>query len=132
MPDHDLSKQDTPSEALTHDIIGAAIAVHRQLGPGLLESLYERAMGIELERRHMPFRSQVPVPTSYRGAPIGEFYADLIVAESVIVELKCVTSFTNAHLAQMLTYLANANLRLGLLINFNASVLWRGVKRVVR
>ena len=126
-----MSDHNTPSEALTHDIIGAAIAVHRHLGPGLLESLYERAMCVELDRRHMPFRSQVPVPTSYRGTPIGDFYADLVVADSVIVELKCVTSFSNAHLAQMLTYLANANMRLGLLINFNASVLWRGVKRVV-
>jgi len=128
-----LSRElDFPNEALTHAIIGAGISVHRQLGPGLLEALYERAMCVELERREIPFRSQVPVPLTYCGAPIGDYYADLIVDDRVIVELKSVGAIQNAHLAQILTYLTITKLRLGLIMNFNAPVLHRGVKRVIR
>ena len=121
-----------PGAMLTRDIIGAAIEVHRALGSGLLEALYERAMCIELDQRAIPYRSQVPLLTKYRDKPIGDYYADLIVADSVIVELKCVTAFSNAHVAQLLSYMETAQLRLGLLINFSAPVLWKGVKRVVR
>ncbi|HET9986979.1 MAG TPA: GxxExxY protein, partial [Kofleriaceae bacterium] len=124
--------RELPADALTHEIIGAAIEVHRHLGSGLLEALYERAMCIELEHRKIAFRSQAPILTRYRGDPIGDYYADLIVADSVIVELKCVTAFNNAHVAQLLSYLESAQLRLGLLINFAAPVLWKGVRRVVR
>jgi GxxExxY protein len=121
-----------PSDVLTHSIIGAAIQVHRALGPGLLEALYERAMCVALERREIPFRSQVPIPMTFEGQPIGNYYADLVIADRVIVELKSVGKLQNAHLAQMLTYLRITNLRLGLLINFNEPVLHQGVRRVIR
>jgi GxxExxY protein len=129
----DYSRElEVPTEKLTRRIIGAGIEVHRHLGPGLLEALYERAMCIELERCGIPFRSQVAIPITYRGAAVGDYYADLIVADRVIVELKSVATFNNAHLAQLLSYLTITNLHVGLLMNFNAPVLWKGVKRVIR
>jgi GxxExxY protein len=121
-----------PNEQLTHTIIGVAIEVHRHLGPGLLEAIYERAMQIELDHREIPYRAQVPVPMLYKGEPVGDFYADLIVAGRVIVELKAVSALNNAHLAQVLSYLGATRLHLGLLINFNEATLVKGVKRVVR
>ena len=121
-----------PNEQLTHDIIGVGIEVHRHLGPGLLESIYQRAMQIELDRRSIPYLAQAPVPMTYKGAPVGDFYADLIIAGRVIVELKAVSELNNAHLAQLLSYLGATGLHLGLLVNFNAATLVKGVKRVVR
>jgi GxxExxY protein len=121
-----------PDEQLTHAIIGVAIEVHRHLGPGLLESIYERAMQIELNRRELPYRAQVPVPLTYKGDPVGDFYADLIVADRVIVELKAVSALHNAHITQLLGYLGATRLHLGLLINFNVALLVKGVKRVIR
>jgi len=98
-------------EELTHSIIGAAIEVHRHLGPGLLESIYERALMYELGIRKIPFRSQVAVPMTYKGEPVGDYYADLIVAERVIVELKAVSELHNAHVTQVVSYLRATNLR---------------------
>jgi GxxExxY protein len=121
-----------PNDQLTHSIIGAAIEVHRHLGPGLFESIYDRAMQHELAMRGIPFRSQVAIPMTYKGTAVGDYFADLIIAERVIVELKAVTALHNAHVTQVLSYLRATNLRLGLLINFNAHVLVKGVKRVIR
>jgi GxxExxY protein len=121
-----------PTEQLTHAIIGAAIEVHRHLGPGLLESIYERALQLELNRRAIPYRAQVPVPMTYKGDAVGDFYADLVIGERVIVELKAVSTLHNAHITQLLSYLGATGLRLGLLINFNAPTLVKGVKRVIR
>jgi GxxExxY protein len=119
-----------PNEQLTHTIIGAAIEVHRHLGPGLSEAIYERALQLELAFREIPFQSQVAIPMTYKGAPIGDYFADLIIAERVIVELKAVTALHNAHISQVVSYLRATNLHLGLLINFNAPVLVKGLKRV--
>jgi GxxExxY protein len=121
-----------PNERLTHAIIGAAIEVHRHLGPGLSEAIYERALQIELAFREIPFRSQVAIPMMYKGAPIGDYFADLIIADRVIVELKAVTALHNAHVSQVVSYLRATNLHIGLLINFNAPVLVKGVQRVIR
>ena len=121
-----------PDEQLTHAIIGVAIEVHRHLGPGLLESIYERAMQLELNRREIAYRAQVAVPMTYKGDPVGDFYADLIIADRVIVELKAVTALHNAHITQVLGYLGATGLHLGLLINFNVPLLVKGVKRVIR
>ena len=117
---------------LTHAIVGAAIEVHRHLGPGHLEALYQRAMERELARRAIPFRAQAPIAVTYKGDPIGDAVADLIVDDSVIVELKAVTEIHPVHVAQVLGYLRATNLRQGLLINFNVPVLWRGVRRLIR
>jgi GxxExxY protein len=121
-----------PNERLTHAIIGAAIEVHRHLGPGLFESIYERAMAHELAVRGIPFRSQVAIPMTYKGVPVGDYFADLIIADRVIVELKAVAALHNAHVTQVVSYLRSTNLHLGLLINFNTPVLVKGVKRVIR
>ena len=116
---------------LTGAIIGAAIAVHRELGPGKLESVYERALAIELRARGVPFRAQVPVPMLYRGESVGDFFADLIVDRKVIVELKAVDALRSVHRAQVLSYLRATELELGLLINFNVRVLKDGVRRLI-
>ena len=118
-------------DPLTHEIIGAAIEVHRDLGPGLLESVYEDAFCIELEERCVEYQRQRQVQLLYKGRNIGDLYADLVVSNTVIVELKSVEALKPIHTAQLLTYLKLTGLRTGLLINFNVSVLKKGVKRVV-
>ena len=116
---------------LTGRIIGAAIAVHRELGPGKLESVYERALAIELRAQRMAFRTQVPIPMLYRGESVGDFFADLIVDHKVLVELKAVDALRSVHRAQVLSYLRATGLELGLLINFNVRVLKDGVRRLI-
>ena len=119
-------------DAVTHEIIGAAIDVHRHLGPGHLEAAYERALCLELERRSIEFAAQVPIPLMFKGDRIGDYYADRIVRGCVLVELKAVAALGNVHFAQVLSYLAATKLRHGLLMNFNVPVLTRGgVKRVI-
>jgi GxxExxY protein len=112
-------------------IIGCAIEVHRQLGPGLLESVYESALCIEFQANDVGYRRQVGVPLYYRGHRISEHRLDLIVAESVVVEVKCVTRHDPVHVAQLLTYLRITGIHVGLLINFNTAVLRHGIRRVV-
>jgi GxxExxY protein len=118
-------------DKLTERIIGCAIEVHRQLGPGLLESIYESALCVELEWEKIPFQRQVALPIEYRGRPLGEYRLDLIVEELVVVELKSVERFEPVFEAQLLTYLRLAKLRVGLLINFNSRLLRDGIKRYV-
>jgi len=120
------------SEPLTESIIGAAIEVHRHLGPGLLESVYEECMCEELRLRSMPFKCQIELPVVYKGRETGGKYRiDLIVADEVLVELKAVERLLAVHEAQLLTYLRLTGKRVGLLINFNVSVLHRGIMRRV-
>lgn len=120
------------SEALTEGIIGAAVEVHQQLGPGLLESVYEECMCQELRLRDIPFLAQVELPVVYKGRETGGTYRiDLIVADEVVVELKAVERLLSVHDAQLLTYLKLTGKRVGLLINFNVPVLHRGIIRRV-
>ena len=113
-------------------IIGAAIEVHRHLGPGLLEQVYEAALCHEFSLRDIPFRRQHPVPIYYKNVALGsELYLDLLVAETVIVDLKAKEQILPIDKAQMLTYLRLCDLRLGLLINFHSLTLKNGVVRVV-
>ena len=112
-------------------MIGAAIEVHRVLGPGFLESVYEEALAIELTLRGIPFARQVVASVGYKGRSVGEQRIDLLVADTLVVELKAVESLVPIHLAQVLSYLKATNLRLGLLITFNVGVLQRGIRRVV-
>lgn len=114
-------------DKLTERIIGCAIEVHRQLGPGLLESIYESALCVELEWEKIRFQRQVALPIEYRGRPLGEHGLDLIVEDMVVVELKRVERFEPV----LLTYLRLAKLRVGLLINFNSRLLRDGIKRYV-
>lgn len=115
---------------LTEQIIGAAIEVHRALGPGLLESAYEECLCRELALRGIPFERQRPLPVEYKGTKLDCGYRlDLLVAHAVVVELKAVGSIEPIHEAQLLTYLKLGGWKLGLLINFNVPVLKDGIRR---
>ncbi len=117
---------------LSGAIIGAAIAVHRELGPGLLESIYEHCLAKELRALGIPFTQQHPLPVIYKGERLDlGFRVDMIVDHRVIIEIKAVDQLHDVHFAQLLSYLKLADHRLGLLINFNEAVLKRGVQRVV-
>ncbi len=117
---------------ISGQIVDAAVRVHTRLGPGLLESVYERVLAYELEKRGLAVERQVPVPIAYDDIRFEEgFRADLIVAKSVIVELKSVETMAPVHGKQLLTYLRLMDYRLGLLINFGAPLLKDGIKRIV-
>lgn len=116
---------------LTERIIGLAIEVHRTLGPGLLESVYESALCIELAAAGLSCERQKLLVVSYKGKPIGDFRADLVVENSVLLELKSVERHDPIFEAQVLTCLKISGLRLGLLINFNTRLLKDGVKRLI-
>jgi GxxExxY protein len=116
----------------TAPIIGAAIEVHRHLGPGLLESAYEECLCHELHLRGIDFRRQVDLPVEYKGLKLDCGYRlDLIVHEEVVIELKCVGRVLPVHEAQLLTYMMLTGKRVGLLINFNVPLLTRGITRRV-
>jgi GxxExxY protein len=117
---------------LTEKIIGCAIEVHRQLGPGLLESTYEAALAIELESAGLHFGRQLKYPVLYKGREIGEYRLDLLVENEVVVEIKSVERFDPIFEAQLLTYLRVTGKRVGLLINFNSRLLRDGIKRFIR
>lgn len=110
-------------EALTARILGAAIAVHRILGPGFVESVYHRALERELGTAGLSFRTEYEVVIWYDGIKAGEHRLDLLVADQVIVELKTVSQFSSAHYAQVRSYLRACQLRVGLLLNFGDAVL---------
>ena len=116
---------------LSYKIIGAAIEVHRTLGAGLLESVYEDALCIELDERNISYERQKRIRLDYKGKPIGNLIADLVVENRIIVELKAVRALEPVHTAQLLTYLKLMNIGTGLLINFNVVVLTDGIQRVV-
>ena len=112
-------------------IIGAAIEVHKTLGPGLLESAYETCLAIELAHLEIPFERQRAVPITYRGTAIEAAYRlDFVVCEEIVLELKAVDRLDPIHTAQVLTYLRLTGLKLALLINFNVPLLREGVKRL--
>ena len=117
---------------VARDVVDAAYQIHAKLGPGLLESVYETVLAFKLERRGLRVRRQVPVSIVYEGIRFDEgFRADLIVENEVIVELKSVEAVAPVHKKQLLTYLRLADKRLGLLINFGASLIKEGITRVV-
>ncbi len=117
-------------DELTEMIIGAAIEVHRILGPGLLESIYEEALTIEMGLRGIPHQRQVEVDVQYKGHVIKGQRLDILVAGQVIVELKSVAQLPVVAMAQVLSYLKATGLKRGLLINFGASRLVEGIKRI--
>ena len=119
-------------DSLTERIIGCAIEVHRQLGPGLLESVYETPLCIQLAKSGLQFERQRVIPLRYDGIYVGDYRPDLIVEGEVIVEVKSVLRFEPVFVAQMLTYLRITGLRRGLILNFNKAVLTAGIKRVTR
>jgi GxxExxY protein len=121
----------TESE-LTERIIGAAIEVHRQLGAGLLESIYEECLCYELNQKGLRFQRQVHLPINYKGIKLESAYKmDLLVEDTVVVEIKATEGTLPIHAAQVLTYLKASQKRVGLLINFNVPVLKHGLQRIV-
>jgi GxxExxY protein len=118
-------------DPLTEKIIGCAIEVHRQPGPGLLESTYESALCVEFELADLNFQRQLVHPITYKGRTIGEHRLDLVIENAVILEIKSVERHEPLFDAQLLTYLGITSLRRGLLINFNSRLLKDGIKRFV-
>lgn len=118
-------------DELAHRVIGAAIEVHRHLGPGFLESVYEGALCVEMRLQDIPFERQTPISMEYKGERVGEGRIDILVDGQLIVELKATNGLAPIHIAQVLSYLKITGIKLGLLINFNEAVLKRGIKRVV-
>lgn len=128
---------DTPAyvgnNQLTHQIIGAAIEVHRELGPGLLESAYQACLTRELELRGISYDSQVPLPVVYKDLKLDCGYRmDVVVEDQVILELKSVEELTDIHEAQCLTYLRFSGKHLCLLLNFNVLLMKDGIRRIIK
>jgi GxxExxY protein len=118
-------------EKLVHDTIGCCITVHRVLGPGLLEEIYSRALGLELTAAGIQFEREKPYPVTYRGEVLCKQYLDFVVADQIVLELKSVEQLVPVNHAQLLAYMRVARKRAGLLINFNVVVLKDGLKRKV-
>lgn len=119
-------------EELTRDAIGCAIEVHNILGPGLLESTYEQCLARELSLNNIPFRLQVPIPIEYKGVNLDCGYRiDILIEDKLILELKSIKKMLPIHEAQILTYMKLCHIRVGLLINFNVTMLKQGIKRFV-
>jgi len=117
---------------VTDAIIGAAMEVHRALGPGLLESTYEMCLCRELSIRGLSFKRQVPIPVEYKGVKLDcGFRADIVVDNTILVEIKAIESLAAIHDAQLLSYLKLGGCKIGLLINFNVELLKHGVQRHV-
>jgi GxxExxY protein len=115
---------------ITGEVIGAAIEVHKHLGPGLFESAYETCLSHELDLRSIPYERQKPLPVAYKGLLLESGYRiDLLVREMVVVEIKAVDTILPIHEAQLLTYLRLGGWKAGLLINFNVPVLKQGIRR---
>lgn len=117
---------------ISKTIIGCAIDVHKQLGPGLLESAYQECLFYELQQRGLKVKKEVPMPIVYKEVKLNHGYRiDLLVENKVVVELKTVEELNDVHTAQVLTYLKLGSYRLGLLLNFNVSILKNGIKRII-
>ena len=126
--------QDEPTarlDRLARAVVDAALEVHRVLGPGFAESVYEEALAVELNRRAIAFERQLPVTVRYEGFCVGEGRVDLLVGGELIVELKSVEQLAAVHLAQVIAYLKAFDRPLGLLITFNVKLLKSGIRRVV-
>jgi GxxExxY protein len=125
------SRLEPELEDLAFAVIGAAIEVHRELGPGLSELHYRKALSHELSLRNIPHACEVPIAITYKGVDIGEGRLDIVVADRLILELKAVERLTEVHRSQAITYLCVTKNKLALLINFNVAILKDGIKRVI-
>ena len=118
-------------EDIVHRTIGCCIRVHRELGPGYLERIYCRAIAIELQCEGVPYVTEKPFEIWYKGYLVSRHFADLVVGELVILEVKAVERLVPLHHAQLMSYLKASRLKVGLLLNFNSPVLMEGMKRIV-
>jgi GxxExxY protein len=126
-----MKEQEEKRDSLTYAIIGAAIEVHRALGPGFPESVYEQALCVELRTRSIPYTRQAKINVHYKGELVGSGRIDLLIKDSIIVELKAVDAISPIHITQVLSYLRMTQYDLGLIINFNVRVLKDGgIERV--
>jgi GxxExxY protein len=125
------NEPDAKVDRFAHKVIGAAIEVHRHLGAGYIEGVYEDALVVEFTMKGIPFEQQKIVGVNYKGHQVGQSLLDLIVAECLVVEVKAVTELAAIHKAQVISYLKATGLTLGLLINFNVPVLKDGIRRVI-
>jgi len=119
------------TNAAAQRAIGAAIEVHRHLGPGLIEARYGTALSIELDERRIPYQRQVQIPAQYKGRLLGNYFADFIVEDLVILEIKSVTTVLPLFKAQLITYMRLTGKRLGLIMNFKSTLLKDGIERVI-
>src|SRR5262245_25120850 len=126
------SKLSAETEDVIYRVIGCAIEVHRHLGPGYVERIYEKAMCVELVYQSIRFVCDRAVSVAYKGRPIHSHFVDLIVEDCLVVELKAVSRFEPIHESQVVSYLRATGLHAGLLINFNSVRLKEGIKRIVR
>ncbi len=127
-----LAEPDERTNRLAKHVIDAAIEVHRLLGPGFSEGIYEGALAEELTRRSIPFERQLVLPVRYKEVCVGAGRVDLLVGGALIVELKAVEQLATVHVAQLISYLKVSNCCLGLLINFDVDLLRNGIRRVVQ
>ncbi|HMA63404.1 MAG TPA: GxxExxY protein [bacterium] len=116
---------------ITENIIGGCINVHKELGPGLLESIYESALCIEFDEIGLKYQRQKSLPVTYKNKKIGDFRIDLLVEDSIVLELKSVERFDPIFEAQILSYMKLGDYKVGLLINFNSKLLKDGIKRFI-
>jgi len=137
MKRHDAKTAKEPEEPdaeldrWAHQVVGAALEVHRTLGPGFLESIYEQALCAELLSRAVPFRRQVPIAVRYKGQIVGQGQLDLLIGQRLVVELKAVEALAPIHAVQLRSYLKATGLTLGLLVNFNVPFLQQGIRRII-
>ena len=122
---------DASTNHWSREVIGAAIEVHRILGPGFRESVYEEALAHEFRLRCVPFQRQSTVPILYKGSKVGRGRMDFVVAACIVVDLKSIEGLSPIHTSQVLSYLKETGLPLGLLINFNERLLKQGIRRIV-
>lgn len=116
---------------LSHKVIGAALEVHRALGPGYLESIYQNAMAVEFRERQISFELEKAIPVTYKTETVGNHRLDILVEGSLVLELKATENVLPVHKSQVLSYLKATKCQLGLLINFNSSVLRDGIERII-
>jgi len=126
-----IAEPDDLVNELSAQVVDAALEVHRNLGRGFFESVYEEALAVELHLRKVPFERQVPIGVNYKGFSVGESRLDLLVDKCLVVELKAVEYIAPVHVAQALSYLKASRLTLALLITFNVRILRQGIRRVV-
>ena len=120
------------TELTASHVVDAAVKIHSALGPGLLETVYEKCLGIELQKRGIDYQRQVSVPVTYEGITVEPgLRLDLIASNCVVVELKSVEKLLPVHEAQILTYLKLSGMRLGLLLNFNVALMKQGIRRII-
>src|SRR5207237_735479 len=127
----EIREPSAKADTLAHAVIGAALEVHKLLGPGYIESVYEQVLCVELELLGIPFVRQPVITVGYKGQTVGEGRLDLLVDDTLVVELKATDVLSSVHSAQVLSYLKATGRRLGLLINFNVPILKMGIRRVI-